>query len=104
MSDAGLSLYNDILYRFPLGKDQVGYFFAMCEHQSKPDPHMPLRLAEYNLATIKGSLKQGHTSFPIIVNTVLHTEKRPWNYSTAFSNYYTNPSLGAQYLYMAPFS
>jgi predicted transposase YdaD len=104
MSDAGLSLYNDILYRCPLGKDQVGYFFAMCEHQSKPDPHMPLRLAEYNLATIRGHLKQGHARFPIIVNTVLYTGKRPWKYSTAFSDYYDNPNLGAQYLYMAPFS
>jgi predicted transposase YdaD len=104
MSDAGLSLYNDILYRCPLGKEQVGYFFAMCEHQSKPDPHMPLRLAEYNLATIKGHLKQGHATFPVIVNTVLYTGKRPWNYSTKFSDYYASPSLGAQYLYMAPFS
>jgi len=104
MSDAGLSLYNDILYRCPLGKEQVGYFFAMCEHQSKPDPHMPLRLAEYNLATIRGHLKQGHTKFPVIVNTVLYTGKRPWKYSIAFSDYYASPSLGAQYLYMAPFS
>jgi predicted transposase YdaD len=104
MSDAGLSLYNDILYRCSLGKDQLGYFFAMCEHQSKPDPNMPLRLAEYNLATIKGHLKQGHAKFPVIVNTVLYTGKRSWKYSTAFSDYYANPSLGAQYLYMAPFS
>ncbi|MHB9147294.1 MAG: Rpn family recombination-promoting nuclease/putative transposase [Candidatus Amoebophilus sp.] len=42
--------------------------------------------------------------FPVIVNTVLYTGKRSWNYSTAFSDYYANPSLGAQYLYMAPFS
>jgi hypothetical protein len=32
MSDAGFSLYNDILYRCPLGKDQIGYFFVVCEH------------------------------------------------------------------------
>jgi predicted transposase YdaD len=103
ISDSGKSLYNDILYRCPLGNEQVGYFFAMCEHQSKPDPHMPLRLAEYNLAAIKGHLKQGHAKFPIIVNTVFYTGKRPWKYSTTFSDYYANPHLGAKFLYMAPF-
>jgi recombination-promoting nuclease RpnB len=104
MSNAGHSLYNDILYKCPLGKDQVGYFFLMCEHQSTPDPHMPLRLAGYNLATIKDHLKQGHDKFPIVINTVFYTGKRPWKYSTAFSDYYANSSLGSQYLYMAPFT
>jgi predicted transposase YdaD len=104
MSDAGRSLYNDILYRCPLGKGQYGYFFFVCEHQSKPDPKMPLRLMEYDVATIKDHLDQGHKKIPVLVNTVFHTGKRPWNYSTAFSDYYANPSLGSKYLYMAPFN
>jgi predicted transposase YdaD len=104
MSDAGLSLYNDILYRCPLEKGQMGYFFAVCEHQSTPDPNMPLRLMDYNLAIIKAHLKQGYKKFPIIVNTVLYTGKRPWPYPIAFSDYYADPSLGAQQLFMAPFS
>jgi hypothetical protein len=72
--------------------------------QSTPDLHMPLRLAGYNLATIKDHLKQGHDKFPIVVNTVFYTGKRTWKYSTAFSDYYPNPGLGSQYLYMAPFT
>lgn len=103
MSDAGLSLYNDILYSCPLGNDQLGYFFAMCEHQSTPDPDMPLRLLGYNIATIKSHLKQGYSKYPVIINTVLYTGKKPWRYSTDFSDYYANPSLGSQYLHMAPF-
>lgn len=104
MSDGGISLYNDILYRCPLGKDQLGYFFIMCEHQSTPDPNMPLRLMEYNVATIRGHLKQGHKKYPVIVNTVLYTGNPPWNYSTDFNDYYANPSLGSQYLTIAPFN
>jgi predicted transposase YdaD len=38
MSDAGFSLYNDVLYKCQLGEAQLGYFFALCEHQSTPDP------------------------------------------------------------------
>ena len=36
LSDEGISLYNDVLYRCPLAKDQMGYLFAICEHQSSP--------------------------------------------------------------------
>jgi predicted transposase YdaD len=104
MSDAGLALYNDVLYKCPLEKGQIGYFFAVAEHQSNPYKHMPLRLAKYNLATIEGHLKQGNKHFPVVVNIVLYTGKKPWNYSTAFNDYYVHPSLGAQYLSMAPFT
>ena len=103
ISDAGLSLYNDVLYRCPLGKDQIGYFYLMNEHQSKPYKQMPLRLIKYDIAAIEDHLKQGHKHYPIVINIVLYTGKTPWNYSTAFNSYYANPALGAQFLSMAPF-
>jgi predicted transposase/invertase (TIGR01784 family) len=104
MSDTGLVLYNDVLYKCPLEKGQMGYFFLMAEHQSTPYKHMPLRLAKYNLATIEGQLKQGNEHFPIIVNIVVYTGKETWKYSTAFNDYYAHPTLGKQYLSMAPFT
>ena len=104
LSEEGVSLYNDVLYRCPLAKGQVGYLFAMCEHQSSPHAQMPLRLLQYDTATIVDHLKQGHKQFPVVVNIVVYHGKKPWNYSTAFADYYANPALGAQNLYMAPFT
>ena len=104
VSDAGISLYNDVLYRCELAQGQPGYLFAMCEHQSTPDDQMPLRLLKYNIATIEKHLKQEKERFPVIVNIVLYHGSKPWNYSTAFSDYYANPTLGKAFLDMAPFT
>ena len=104
VSDAGVRLYNDVLYRCELTEGQPGYVFAMCEHQSTPDAQMPLRLLKYNIATIGKHLKQDNGLFPVIINIVLYHGSRPWHYSTAFSDYYANPALGKEFLYMAPFT
>ncbi len=104
VSDTGVSLYNDVLYRCEFKGEQPGYLFAMCEHQSTPEAQMPLRLLKYNIATIEKHQKQGGEKFPVIVNIVLYHGSKPWNYSTAFSDYYTNPSLGKEFLDMAPFT
>ena len=104
VSDEGVSLYNDVLYRCEFDEGQAGYLFAMCEHQSTPEAQMPLRLLKYNIATIEKHLKQGQGKFPIIVNIVLYHGRKPWNYSTAFVDYYAHPSLGKEFLDMAPFT
>ena len=104
ISDEGISLYNDVLYRCEFSEGEPGYLFAMCEHQSTPEEHMPLRLLKYNIATIEKHLKQERDKFPIIVNIVLYHGSKPWNYSTAFSDYYANPALGKEFLDMAPFT
>ena len=101
------ALYNDVLYKCKFDNKYSGYLFAICEHQSTPNNQMPLRLLEYNAATIKQHLKQeGKDSqkFPVIVNIVLYHGSKPWNYSTAFVDYYENPSLGKEFLDMAPFT
>ena len=64
-----------------------------------PDAFAPLK---YDTATIEAHLKQGHKQFPVVVNMVVYHGNKPWNYSTAFADYYENPELGAQNLYMAP--
>jgi predicted transposase YdaD len=104
ISNQGVSLYNDILYRCPLGNGQIGYFFAVCEHQANPYVQMPFRLLKYDVGAIETHLRQGHKELPIVANIVVYHGKRPWNHSTALVDYYANPELGAQYLYMAPFT
>jgi predicted transposase YdaD len=103
ISDQGLTLYNDVLYKCPLEGNQIGYFFGVCEHQSTPEDQMPLRLLKYDLSIIEDHLKH-NSHFPAVINTVLYHGKAPWNYSTAFTDYYSNPTLGGQFLYMAPFT
>jgi predicted transposase YdaD len=103
ISDEGLTLYNDVLYKCPLEGNQIGYFFGVCEHQSTPEDQMPLRLLKYDLSIIEDHLKH-NSHFPVVINTVLYHGKAPWNYSTAFVDYYSNPTLGGQFLYMAPFT
>ena len=61
VSDVGVSLYNDVLYRCTFEGGQPGYLFAMCEHQSTPEAQMPLRLLKYNISTIEQHLKQNGT-------------------------------------------
>ena len=104
VSDAGVSLYNDVLYRCEFNEGQPGYLFSMCEHQSTPESQMPLRLLKYNVATIEKHLQQGQEQFPVIINSVVYHGSRPWNYSTAFSDYYAHPALGKEFLNMAPFT
>ena len=104
VSDDGITLYNDVLYRCELDEGQPGYLFAMCEHQSTPEAQMPLRLLKYNIATIEKHRKQDHGRFPVMVNIVLYHGKQPWNYSTAFADYYAYPELGKEFLDMAPFT
>lgn len=104
VSDAGISLYNDVLYKCMLQEGQVGYLYAMCEHQSTPEAQMPLRLLKYNIAAIEKHLKENKGPFPVVVNIVLYHGKTPWNYSTSFVDYYANSSLGKAFLYMAPFT
>lgn len=104
LSDEGVNLYNDVLYRCAFTQEQQGYLFAMCEHQSTPKAQMPLRLLKYNVATIEKHLKQNGGTFPIIVNIVLYHGHRPWKYSTQFADYYADPALGRKFLNMAPFT
>ena len=103
ISDQGVTLYNDLLYKCPLAGKQMAYFFLMAEHQRNPYPHMPLRLMGYDLGAKEECAREGQQYLPIIVHFVLYNGTRPWPYSTAFTDYYADAELGAKYLYMAPF-
>jgi Putative transposase, YhgA-like len=61
-------------------------------------------ISKYNIAAIEKHLKETKGPFPVVVNIVLYHGKTPWNYSTAFADYYANASLGKEFLYMAPFT
>ncbi|MEL6413291.1 MAG: Rpn family recombination-promoting nuclease/putative transposase, partial [Bacteroidota bacterium] len=103
MSDQGVTLYNDLLYKCPLESGQDAYLFIMCEHQRTPYKHMCTRLMKYDVGVHEDCQRQEHRYMPIILHFVLYNGSLPWPYSTAFADYYADPVLGSKYLYMAPF-
>ncbi len=47
ITDVGVTLYNDVFYCCPLGKEQVGHFFAICEqpiHAARSDALAPFKI------------------------------------------------------------
>jgi predicted transposase YdaD len=76
----------------------------MSEHQRNPHEQMPFRMLEYAVVTMRAHLKQEHKQLPIIVPIVIYNGKEPWKYSTALEDYYANPTLAKEFLYMAPFT
>jgi len=104
ISDGGVTLYSDLLYRCPAGEKQTAYLYAVCEHQSTPMNHMPLRLLEYNVSIMKDHLKQGHLAYPLFANFVLYHGAKPWVFSTSLVDYYEDAEQGAKSLYLAPFT
>ena len=99
------TLFRDTLYQCPLvGGSQIVYLYALCEHQSNPHPHMPLRILEYTTPIIRHHLGQGAKKYPIFTSVVLYTGTKPWNYSPRLGDYYANKAIGEQNLYMAPFN
>ena len=52
VSDSGITLYNDVLYRCEFNSGHPGYLFAICEHQSTPNNQMPLRPVSYTHLTL----------------------------------------------------
>jgi predicted transposase/invertase (TIGR01784 family) len=104
ISDKGKTLYNDVLYKCSAIKGQTAYLYAMCEHQSNLEAHMPLRILEYNTAIIRAHIKGEAKTYPLFANFVVYHGKELWKYSTRLGDYYENKALGEKGLYMAPFT
>ena len=110
VGDGGGACYNDILYACET-KIGCAYLYLAVEHQSTPEPHMPLRLLKYQVDTIVDYVRQqketGHGAkvlYPIFLNFVLYHGNNPWSYSTRLGDYYENRNMGEELLYMAPFT
>ena len=104
ISDQGVTLYNDLLYKLLLNKEQVAYLYLMSEHQRAPCKHMHTRLLKYDAGAYEDCQRQKLKHIPIILHFVFYNGTEPWPYSTAFTDLYADPELVAKYLYMAPFT
>ena len=75
------ALYSDVIYQCTL-KGRPGYIYTLIEHQSKPDPLMPLRMLEYNFPLMRRPYKK-HKTIPPILNLVLyHGKPSPYPFAT----------------------
>ena len=86
--------HSDILFSANINK-QTGYLYFLCEHQSTPDPDMPLRIADYTLKIIKlhQEAYPACKLFPIVCPFVLYTGLSPYRFPNDFSDYFDDPRL-----------
>jgi predicted transposase YdaD len=73
---------SDVLYAVRLGGTET-LIYILCEHQSRTDPRMPLRLLGY-LVRIWEQHAERHPSAPLppILPLVLHHDRAPWTAAT----------------------
>jgi predicted transposase YdaD len=71
--------HSDLLFRVPLGGRLV-YLYLLIEHQSWPDPLMPLRVLEYIQLFWAGILREqtGRKTLPPVIPLVVHHGPAGW--------------------------
>jgi predicted transposase/invertase (TIGR01784 family) len=92
-------LHRDILYKTSLKEDRD--IIWEIEHQSKPDPIMPIRYLRYDANILETYIKKGHTKWPLIINLLLYNgNTSPYPYSSETLGYYRHTIEGKEQLYL----
>ena len=82
--------HSDLLFSVQLsGRETLLYL--VFEHQSTPDPLMPLRLLNYMVEIMLGYTREHPLPLPPVVGFVLHQGPAVWNVSTAFEDLFDLP-------------
>ena len=69
----------DLIYSTELA-NQKAFVYLLCEHQSRPDKHMALRLLNYTWRLLERESKQRpNKPLPLVYPMVIYTGARPWN-------------------------
>lgn len=89
---------SDIVYSIDLTTGP-GYIYVLCEHQSKADKDMPIRLMEYSLCLMRDHLKQGNKKLPLVIPMVIYNGKKAYQFPTTISEYFEDPELAEQYFF-----
>lgn len=72
---------------------QLAYFYILIEHQSMPDPKMPIRLLFYITQFYKRYLldhDETH-SLPLLYSKILYNGSQPWNYALNVASFFEKP-------------
>lgn len=91
-------LHSDVVYTCQID-EKSSYIHILLEQQTKPDPLLPFRFLQYNVAMLAEHLsqtKQGNqkTKLPIILNLCLYSGKKtPYLYSVDIYDCFADPVL-----------
>jgi predicted transposase/invertase (TIGR01784 family) len=91
-------LHSDVVYTCQID-GQAAYIYILIEQQTKPDPLLPFRFLQYNVAMLTEHLAQNKKEkkkqhLPTILNLCLYTGKKsPYPYSLDIYDCFEDPML-----------
>ncbi len=83
-------VHSDLLFSVRLGGREI-LLYLLFEHQSTPDPAMPLRLLGYETEIFTQHHKKHGFPLPPLLPFVFHQGPDAWNVSTAFEDLFELP-------------
>ena len=83
-------LHSDLLFSVRMG-DRETLLYLLFEHQSSPDPSMPLRLMAYLTEILIQHQKSQGLPLPPVIPFVFHQGPDAWNVSTSFEDLFELP-------------
>ena len=83
-------VHADLLFSVRMGGRET-LLYLLFEHQSSPDPAMPLRLLGYVMEILTQHHKAHGFPLPPVLPLVLHQGPEAWNVSTAFEDLFELP-------------
>ena len=95
-------MHSDLLFSVRIGTREI-LLYLLFEHQSTPDPTMPLRMLGYMTEIFTRHHRTHGFPLPSILPMVLHQGPETWNVSTAFEDLFELPEeLAADLLPFLP--
>ena len=98
-------LHSDVVYTCQIDQKSA-YIYLLIEQQTTPDPLLPFRFLEYNVAMLSDHLaqqkeeKKKATRLPIILNLCLYSgNKTPYPYSVDIYDCFEDPILARAELF-----
>lgn len=94
----------DVLFSVDLEDKKRGYIYILCEHQSKPDEMLPLRMLEYVVRIMKHHLNTtGSNELPVVYPMIFYTGQQQYNYSTDFFDLFGEKKELVKQIFLQPY-
>ena len=84
--------YSDLAFGATID-NKPGYVYFLVEHQTRPDPHMCLRLLEYTVQLMRQHTEQRKGPLPVVISLVIYAGKGPYTHPRRLIDAFTTPDL-----------